>query len=238
MTHSIFELTQSWATKKNIRCFPFQSIGSTNDQAKEDGFSDPPVTKIYLAKNQTAGRGRNGRTWTAAAPGSQLLATWSLPVLGAPQAITAPLVGLAVYQALSDAFAVKTWSIKPPNDIFLDQKKVAGILVESLQMGHEHRLIIGIGLNVWDHPTSVDVAGHVSHGLPVTAEMFHGFLDRLHDELLYVARSCLAPNMTDSQRDRLLVAIQACPLLPLKPVVISPFGDIVNPEQTISWRNL
>ncbi len=101
---------------------------------------------VVIAAIQTAGRGRRGRQWISA-PGDSL--TFSLLWRFAPGTSPTGLslaAGLAVAEALEKVGAGRT-ALKWPNDLLLDGKKLAGILVELLP-GAPHAAVIGIGLNL------------------------------------------------------------------------------------------
>jgi BirA family biotin operon repressor/biotin-[acetyl-CoA-carboxylase] ligase len=93
------------------------------------------------AGEQTAGRGRQGRTWSAS-PGDALL--FSLVVR--PPAELAPLAAAVAVAEACEALVPAEAAIKWPNDVWLDGRKVAGILLEGRPQ--EGWAVIGIGLNV------------------------------------------------------------------------------------------
>ena len=110
---------------------------STNSRARELAAKGAPHGTLVTADEQSAGRGRQGRTWTAPA-GRALLG--SLLVRDPPRLL--PLVGgIAVAQTVSPEAQVK-W----PNDVLLHGGKVAGVLVEGRPQ--ERWAVLGIGLNV------------------------------------------------------------------------------------------
>jgi BirA family transcriptional regulator, biotin operon repressor / biotin---[acetyl-CoA-carboxylase] ligase len=109
---------------------------STNDRARELAARGAPHGTTVTAGVQTAGRGRQGRTWSAP-PGTALLA--SVVLRDAPQLL--PLrAGLAVADVAGAAARVK-W----PNDVLVDGRKVAGILAEGRPA--ERWTVLGIGIN-------------------------------------------------------------------------------------------
>lgn len=105
-----------------------------------------PSGTVVVAEEQTAGRGRRGRTWFAS-PGDSL--TFSLLWRFAPGRAPAGLslaVGVAVARALEGIGADET-ALKWPNDILMQGRKLGGILVE-LVADPPHAAIIGIGINL------------------------------------------------------------------------------------------
>jgi BirA family biotin operon repressor/biotin-[acetyl-CoA-carboxylase] ligase len=110
---------------------------STNDRARELAQAGAPHGTLVTAAAQTAGRGRQGRTWSAP-PGSTLLLS---VVLREPPA----LLPLAAALAVAEVAGVDA-QIKWPNDVLLDGRKVAGILAEGRPQ--DGWAVLGVGLNV------------------------------------------------------------------------------------------
>ncbi|HCO18584.1 MAG TPA: biotin--[acetyl-CoA-carboxylase] ligase, partial [Tissierellales bacterium] len=138
------ELTASVIGKKLIY---FQSIGSTNDKAKELAAKAEEGT-VIVAEEQTSGKGRLGRSWSS--PGRKgIYASIILkPDMEPFNAAKLTLLGAAsVALALEDC-GIES-QIKWPNDIIIGGKKVAGILTEmSCELGIVNYIILGIGINV------------------------------------------------------------------------------------------
>ena len=114
-----------------------REIDSTNRRARELASAGAPHGTLVTAGAQTAGRGRQGRRWEAPA-GSALLCSLVLREFDALLSLRA---GLAVADVAGEAARVK-W----PNDVQVDGRKVAGVLVEGRP--HEGWAVVGIGVNV------------------------------------------------------------------------------------------
>jgi BirA family biotin operon repressor/biotin-[acetyl-CoA-carboxylase] ligase len=115
----------------------FRLTDSTNARARELAGSGAPHGTVVTAAEQSAGRGRQGRTWTAPA-GRGLL--FSILIRDPPRLL--PIAaGVAVAEVVGPDAQVK-W----PNDVLVDGRKVAGILVEARLQ--EAWAVVGIGLNV------------------------------------------------------------------------------------------
>jgi BirA family transcriptional regulator, biotin operon repressor / biotin---[acetyl-CoA-carboxylase] ligase len=110
---------------------------STNERAKQLAEAGAPHGTLVTADEQTAGRGRQGREWTAP-PRSAVLMSLVLRELDERLPLTAAV-------AVCDSLPVKA-AIKWPNDVWIDGRKLAGILVEGRPQ--EGWAVLGIGLNV------------------------------------------------------------------------------------------
>ena len=117
---------------------------STNARARELAMAGAPDGTIVTASEQTAGRGRQGRTWSAP-PGRALLLSAIVRDLGRRDALLPLAVPVAVAEAC-DAFAGRRCDIKWPNDIWVEGRKLSGILLEGRPQ--EGWAIIGVGVNV------------------------------------------------------------------------------------------
>jgi BirA family biotin operon repressor/biotin-[acetyl-CoA-carboxylase] ligase len=127
----------------------FETIASTNDLAKELGARGAPEGSLVVAEAQQAGRGRLGRQWDS--PRSvglyvSLLLRPPLPPMDMPQITLTTAV--AAVRALQRAAGLRP-SIKWPNDLLVDGKKVGGILTEMETESDQIRyLALGLGLNI------------------------------------------------------------------------------------------
>ncbi|UGV40922.1 biotin--[acetyl-CoA-carboxylase] ligase [Methanococcoides orientis] len=123
----------------------FESVDSTNDMAKKMGFKAEEGT-VVIAEMQESGRGRKGDRWVSPKGGiwlSVILKPGILPV-HAPRLTL--MAGVAVARAIRQ-FGVAA-SIKWPNDVVIDGKKVCGILTEmDAEVDHIGFVVIGIGIN-------------------------------------------------------------------------------------------
>jgi len=122
-----------------------RSTDSTNQRARELAAGGAPHGTLVTADEQTAGRGRQGRTWSAR-PGSAVLMSVvvrdSLEKVGGLLPLTA---AVATCEACESVAQVRC-EIKWPNDVWIDRRKLAGILVEGRPA--EGWAVMGIGVNV------------------------------------------------------------------------------------------
>ncbi len=120
-----------------------ETAASTNDEVRALAQAGAPGGLVVLALNQTAGRGRRGAAWFSAAGDSLAFSILIRP--DEPKALWPRLAlatGLAVAEAI-ESFGVEA-GIKWPNDVWIQRRKVAGILVEA---AHDFA-VVGIGINV------------------------------------------------------------------------------------------
>ena len=144
-----------------VRCLP--ECGSTNAYVKEHFEEFGPVGAVY-PENQTAGRGRLGRTWVNA-EGRALYYTVAIREPLAQPATLPLLASLAVKDQLARRYGVEC-QIKWPNDLLLNGKKIVGILCESVCYGYEMQgrgILCGIGINL-AQPQSYFDAAALPHG--------------------------------------------------------------------------
>jgi BirA family biotin operon repressor/biotin-[acetyl-CoA-carboxylase] ligase len=121
-----------------------RTIDSTNRRAKELAAAGAPHGTLVTAGEQTAGRGRQGRAWTAP-PGRALLMSLVMRGLRETHALLPLASAVAVCEAC-EALAPVECRIKWPNDVWIEGRKLAGILIEGRPQ--DGWAVIGIGLNV------------------------------------------------------------------------------------------
>jgi BirA family transcriptional regulator, biotin operon repressor / biotin---[acetyl-CoA-carboxylase] ligase len=120
-------------------------VGSTNTVARELAAAGAPHGTVVTAAEQTAGRGRQGRTWTAP-PGSALLYSAVLRPLEPRHSLLPLAVPLAVCEVAERLRPGVDCKVKWPNDVHLDGRKLAGILIESRPQ--DGWAVLGVGLNL------------------------------------------------------------------------------------------
>lgn len=127
--------------------------GSTNADLLARAAAGDPEGVVVLAEEQTAGRGRLGRTWSAPAGSSLLLSVLLRPALAPADAhLTTVAVALAAADACLEVAGVSA-TLKWPNDLVVESeggtRKLAGILAESVVQADElEAVVVGLGCNV------------------------------------------------------------------------------------------
>jgi BirA family biotin operon repressor/biotin-[acetyl-CoA-carboxylase] ligase len=147
------------ALRLEVRWFP--SVSSTMDVAADAAQSGAPEGLVILADEQTAGRGRRGRTWSSP-PGAGLYCSIVLrPPIDEGGRIVSTLTlaaGVAVREAIRRATGLAL-DLKWPNDVVIGRRKVAGILAEGAAIGTAvQTVVLGIGLNIMPAAHPVEIA--------------------------------------------------------------------------------
>jgi BirA family biotin operon repressor/biotin-[acetyl-CoA-carboxylase] ligase len=138
----------------------FDQLGSTNDEARSWAAAGAPDLALVVADEQTAGRGRHKRRWHTP-PGAALALSLILRLTpegpaGALSTHLTALGALAVAAALESLYSLPA-EIKWPNDVLVDRRKLAGILVEAAWQGDQlQAVILGIGVNVAENSVPLE----------------------------------------------------------------------------------
>lgn len=139
----------------------FDELGSTNTELMERARAGAPEGLVVVADHQTAGRGRLGRTWSAA-PGTALLVSVllrpPLPIGEVPVVLMA--AGLAACDGVEAAAGFRP-KLKWPNDMVVGDRKLAGLLTES-SGGDDPAIVLGLGVNVAAGAYPPDLAGEAT----------------------------------------------------------------------------
>jgi BirA family biotin operon repressor/biotin-[acetyl-CoA-carboxylase] ligase len=171
--HNVHEPLQPDLLKKRLAHSLFSSsihyqasIDSTNALAKRLADQEAPEGTLVITEEQTAGRGRRGRTWASPA-GASLLFSVLLrpPVEGDRVFVLTMVLALAGIKALSRVAGVRAM-IKWPNDLYVGTKKLAGILTEFSVRGKKiDWAVLGMGMNVYWHPEVPEGSGALATSL-------------------------------------------------------------------------
>jgi BirA family biotin operon repressor/biotin-[acetyl-CoA-carboxylase] ligase len=122
----------------------FRRVESTNDVARALAVEGASSGTIVTADEQTAGRGRHDRRWIAP-PGTALLYSAILRPLESSDGLLPLAVPIAVCE-VAEQLGASQCQIKWPNDVWLEERKLAGVLIEARP--REGWAVIGVGLNV------------------------------------------------------------------------------------------
>jgi BirA family biotin operon repressor/biotin-[acetyl-CoA-carboxylase] ligase len=143
------------AEQAGARLVIHDTIGSTNAEALDLARAGEPGPLWILAKRQTAGRGRRGRTWVSEPGNLYVSLLLTNPSPSRHSAELSFVAALALHDALSGRIPglAARLALKWPNDLLIDRLKLGGILIE----GEGTAVAIGIGVNCAHHPAGTDV---------------------------------------------------------------------------------
>ena len=128
----------------------YYKIGSTNTATMEAASAGAPEGSVFVAEQQTAGRGRGGNQWHSARSTGIYCSVLLRPPLPPSDALILSLAaGLAVHSAVQEIDSRVVPDLKWPNDVLIDGKKFCGILTEmNAEVTRVRYVVIGIGINV------------------------------------------------------------------------------------------
>jgi BirA family biotin operon repressor/biotin-[acetyl-CoA-carboxylase] ligase len=128
----------------------YYKIGSTNTVAMEAASAGAPEGSIFLAEQQTAGRGRGAHQWHSARSAGIYCSVLLRPALPPSDVLILSLAaGLAVHSAVQEIDSRLVPDLKWPNDVLIEGKKICGILTEmNAEVTRVRYAVVGIGINV------------------------------------------------------------------------------------------
>jgi BirA family transcriptional regulator, biotin operon repressor / biotin---[acetyl-CoA-carboxylase] ligase len=150
---------------------------STNDDILQFGKAGASAGIVVFAEHQTAGRGQHGNIWESAAHKGLWLSILLRPNVALAESPRVTKWAIGIIAATIEARCRCKTIIKPPNDVFVANRKIAGVLVEMrAQENAPHFAIVGIGLNVNHQPHDFSPAVRGRAGS--LAMLLHRSLDR------------------------------------------------------------
>ncbi len=195
-----WEITEGLRTKHlGKKAYYFDSIESTQNFAVALSKKSDEVGSIVIARSQTAGRGRLGRVWVSPKGGIWLSVVLH-PTLDVAKITLVPLASaVALSNAVYRLLNIKT-ELKWPNDVTLDGKKVAGMVVDAtVESSRLESLVLGVGINFKVNPTEIEKKIKTQHSYGVEtllkkdsktrpAELVQAFLEELEKTLNTLVR--------------------------------------------------
>jgi BirA family biotin operon repressor/biotin-[acetyl-CoA-carboxylase] ligase len=194
----------------------FDSVSSTNDVARDLAASGTPEGLCVVAREQTAGRGRQGRSWSSP-PGEGLYLSLILrpDIKAGDSAVITLAAAVAVVESLNEDFRVAA-DIKWPNDVLASGRKICGILVESaLENDRLQYAVMGIGVNVAQRVFPAEICESATSLLIETGRVVapEDFLKPLLKRLEKWYTTAIAhPDQVISRSEELSSYARACPV--------------------------
>ncbi|MBP9664093.1 MAG: biotin--[acetyl-CoA-carboxylase] ligase, partial [Pyrinomonadaceae bacterium] len=131
----------------HITILRFDTLGSTNDEAANHARKGADEGLCIIARQQTAGRGRHGRSWASEPDAGLYFSIVLRPKIGREQlGLITLMAGVAVHDTLYELGLSP--DIKWVNDLLVNEKKISGILAEAVETPTGLAVILGIGINL------------------------------------------------------------------------------------------
>jgi len=131
----------------DLNILRYDTVDSTNSEAARQARLGAAEGTCVIARHQTAGRGRYGRTWSSEKDAGLYFSVILRPTIGTTfLPLITLMTGVAVYETLAD-LGLKP-DIKWVNDVLVGEKKISGILCEAIDAPAGHAVIVGIGINL------------------------------------------------------------------------------------------
>ena len=179
----------------------YNATDSTNTRAREAFISSPEqCPRLFVAEEQTAGRGTRGRSFDSKKGGLYFSFLFSPEKEGYNASLITPLAAAAVFDALYSLLGKahgKGLFIKWVNDLYIKTKKISGILSEKITKGEKVGYVIGIGINL----TGSDFSPEVKAIAASVEEMTKITVDK--EKLLYEILKRLIPALNSPKKTRL-----------------------------------
>lgn len=244
----------AWAKGNGLKLWSAEETPSTNTIAKDDSGASANAKAeaataqtrpmalgpdLYLARYQTQGRGRGTNQWHAPSGGA-LLSSWAFSLSSVPQPILSPLVGLALYDAAIGAWPTLAFSLKAPNDLYLGNKKLAGLLIETVVRGAVKRTVVGLGFNVTQAPDGVATATCLQDHLRAALDeaWWHSFLNLWLARLRKAVVEGQSQRLTTAAAHALREALNRHPLLEEPIIKVDERGQLHSATRVIYWHEL
>jgi BirA family biotin operon repressor/biotin-[acetyl-CoA-carboxylase] ligase len=179
---------------ENWRIEAVETIDSTNSAVAERARAGEAEGLVLRTNFQLAGKGRAGRVWEAPAGSSLMFSVLLRPPVSATHLqLVVAAVALSVRSAVAERVGVVP-ALKWPNDLLIDDRKVAGVLAEIVTTPAGPAIVVGVGFNLTSHPdlaTATDLLEATGHTLDAVS-LLEGTLVALADRrrLLDTAAGC------------------------------------------------
>jgi len=237
------QILRNWAEADSVSYQHHDVVNSTNTFSKNLPFDHQAKFFLVTASQQTAGKGRNSNTWKSET-NDGLLSSWNFILDFTPPPIFSVLVGLSLVKSLSEAWPLISFSLKAPNDVYIFDKKIAGLLIENVitqndeNFANQCHLIIGLGLNIFNSPlqTSASIFDyHKSLKENEIMTFLSLFLNNLRDHITKLKTNQFK---WDSTENEILFYLNKLAFLKEPYVKLEQNGTLHSKTQIKNWFDL
>ena len=135
-----------------LKKFVYKNVNSTNDLAIKIIKNSKNKSGIVIASNQTKGRGKYGKKWISF-KGNIFVSIFFNYEKKNISLKKMTYINCFLVKTILSLYCKKRISIKPPNDLLINKKKISGILQEIIKKDEERYMIVGIGINLINNPS-------------------------------------------------------------------------------------
>ncbi len=225
----VIQWTKNWANQNHKPYQIFQSLQSSNKIAQTIPLFENQILLIF-ANQQTLPYGRHSNQWIP----SDFMATWTWNQKTPVSAVISPRIGLLFHNAFNSTWPSPHWALKAPNDIYYKDKKVSGLLLETIVRNQEYQLILGVGINVFDNPLKISTS--IFEHFPVQESSWQQFLN-IVDHNLNTLKDQNSTKLTINEREQILQKLKRHILYKNLKSVDSD-GSLIFSNKSISWKDL
>lgn len=168
--------TKQFLKQNNISVYFKERASSSNDWAKEEAFKKLQPSVVFLLDKQSQGRGYGSSRWE----NSDLMFSflWQKNFSDIPVEACEDFA-IDLKQALKKTWPKLDFRVKPPNDLYLKEAKLAGLLLEVLKQGSQTALVVGLGLNVFSAPKNLNAVCLADQTQKINSKIWYFFLQNL-----------------------------------------------------------
>ena len=187
----------------NIKVIKYDCVGSTNTEAKEYAIrSDRREPVLFIADEQSAGRGRLGRNFVSRRGQGIYMSLLYFTDESLSDAISVTGAAAVIVARVIEEAVGAQMKIKWVNDIYGAHGKVAGILTESVSLEKGSAIIVGVGINVGNSDFPEELRGIASSIGEVSEEQKNNVIFGIARGLLFHARNCTDRSFIEEYRRR------------------------------------
>ena len=169
--------TKQFLEQNSISFYFKEQVISSNDWAKEKAFQALNSPAVFLVSRQSKGRGYGNKKWED----SDLMLSflWEKDFSDIPLKACEDFA-VDLKRALKNTWPQLAFEVKTPNDLYLEKKKLAGLLLEVLKQGSKTALVVGMGLNVFSAPKNLNAICLAKKTQEINLKTWHSFLKDLN----------------------------------------------------------
>ena len=220
-----------------LKIIEYECIGSTNAEAKKYAAAAEERTPVlFLAREQSAGRGRLGRSFYSSLSGGIYMSLLYFTEDSLSDAVSVTTAA-AVFTAMAiEKVTGKPMKIKWVNDVYNARGKVSGILTETLSVGDSTAVVVGIGINTGEDSFPPELCGIAASIGEITENQRAEVVDLITDALLAHAKNPQSREYMTEYRKRFMLCGREVELLSAGEVIARGLVEGVSDDGGLIFR--